>query len=151
MATKSLISHIMVLVDGTERGTRAAALAVTLAKCTGTRLTALAVVDVETLRQLHTHRVLAAKEMIEMEAALETNARRHLEQVRGTAQQEQVGVEQVLLRGSWYNSALAEGRTRGIDLLVLPGFSTHVGTRDLLAREYQRILDEAPYPVLIVK
>jgi nucleotide-binding universal stress UspA family protein len=146
-----VFSHILVLADGSEQSSHAAGAAITLAKACQARLTALAVVDTETLRHLLTHRILTAQEMIDFEIDLEANAHHHLEQVKAAAAQHGVTAEQVLLRGSWNTAALAQQKELAADLVVLAGFKSSRISRDLLAREYQMIIDECPCPILLVK
>ena len=145
------LSHILVLADGSEQGFRAAEQAIRLAKLAEANLTVLSVIDTETLRQLLTFRILAAQEMTDFEAELETSARQHLDRVRSMALEQKVVVEQVLVKGPYHTAVLAQQKQLGADLLCLPGFKSRDATRDLLAREYQKIVDEVPCPVLLVK
>ena len=149
---KKLITHIMVLVDGgTEQSFRAAAQAIALSRITGAKLTAIAVIDTGTLRQLLTYRILATQEMSEFEAELESSSRLYLERVRAMALEEKVVVEQVLVRGPYHTSILDQQKQLGADLLVLGAFKSSQTTRDLMAREYQKVVDEVPCPVMLVK
>jgi len=148
---KPPITRIMVLADGSERSFLAAALAIHLAKSCGAKISALAVVDTDTLRQLLTHRILAAQEMIDLEVELEASARQHLERLRAMALEGKVVLEQILVRGPWHTSALTEQRELAADLIVLPAFKSNQANRDLLCREYQKIIDEAPCPIMLVK
>jgi len=148
---KRLIGRILVLVDGTDRGVLAAELAIAIGRAAEARVFALAVVDIEMLKQLQAYRILVAQEMVDLEAELESSARRHLDQIRDQGLESKVVVEQILVRGPWSNSALAQVRELGVDLVVLGGFKSNQATRDLLAREYQKIMDDAPCPVLMVK
>lgn len=148
---KSQITHIMVLADGSSQGFRAAEHAVRLAKVMGAKLTAVSVIDTETLRQLLTYRILAAQEMSDFEVELETSARQYLDRVRTMALEEKVVAEQVLVKGPYNTAVLAQQKQLKVDLIVLGAFKSRDAARDLLAREYQKIVDEAPCPIMLVK
>ena len=68
---RSPVNHILVLVDGTKSSFRAADYAIELARAVGARITALAVVDTDTLRQLLNVRILVESEMVEFEDELQ--------------------------------------------------------------------------------
>ena len=148
---KAKITRILTLADGSEQGFRGAAQAIALAKVCEARLTVISVIDTETLRQLLTFRILASQEMSDFEGELEVSARQYLDRVRSMAMDDKVVAEQVLVKGPYHTAVLAQVRQTGADLLVIPGFKSRDATRDLLAREYQKILDDAPCPVMVVK
>jgi len=148
---KPSIRHILVLVDGTDASYRAADAAIALAHNLGARLTAVAVVDTETLRQLLSARILVDAEMGEFEKELEASSRRQLAEVTGRAAEAKVAVEQALLTGNTETVVPREVRQREVDLIALGGFQSSKISRDLLARQRQQILDRAACPVLVVK
>ena len=148
---KKAITHIMVLVDGSAQSFRAAEAAIALAREMGSRLTAMAVIDTETLKNLLTYRILATEEMSDFQVELETSARKYLDRVRTMAMDEKVTAEQVLVKGPYHTSVLSQQKQMGADLVVIGAFKSSQATRDLLARELQRIVDESPCPVLMVK
>jgi nucleotide-binding universal stress UspA family protein len=148
---KSHFTHILVLADGSEQSFRAAEKAIALARAAEARLTALSVIDTETLRQLLTFRILASQEMSDFEAELETSARGHLDRVRAMALEAKIVAEQMLVRGPYHTAVLAQQKQIEADLIVLAGFKSRDASRDLLAREYQKIVDDAPCPVMLVK
>ena len=145
------ITNILVLADGSEQGFRAAGQAIALAKTCEAKLTAISVIDTETLRQLLTFRILASQEMSDFEGELEVSARQYLDRVRSMAMDEKMIAEQVLVKGPYHTAVLAQQRQLGNDLLVIPAFKSRDATKDLLAREYQKIVDDAPCPVMMVK
>ena len=147
----SHFKHVLVLADGSPQGARAAELAVHLAKVTGAKLTAVAVIDTMTLRQLLTYRILAAQEMTDFEAELEVSARGYLDRLRSLALDAKVVCEQVLVKGPYHTAVLHQRKQLGADLIVMGAFKSRDASRDLLAREYQKIVDEVPCPVLLVK
>jgi len=148
---KPPVNHILVLVDGTEASFHAADRAIELARALGARLTALAVVDTETLRQLLNVKILVDAEMGEFEKELEESARRQLAEVRERALNQKVVIEEVLITGSVETVVPKEVEAREVDLIALGGFPSTKVTRDLVARQRQQIIDRATCPVLVVK
>jgi len=145
------VTHILVLVDGTESSFHAADRAIDLAAALHARLTAMAVVDSETLRQLLSVKILVDAEMDEFEEELRASARRHLAAVRQRAEAHQVVAEESLVTGNVEEIVPKEVRRRHVDLIALGGFLSTRVARDLLARQRQQIVDHAPCPVLLVK
>ena len=148
---KPPVNHILVLVDGTEASFHAADRAIGLARALGARLTALAVVDTETLRQLLNVKILVDAEMGEFEKELEQSARRQLAEVRERALNQKVVIDEVLVTGNVETVVPKEVQDRGVDLIALGGFQSTKITRDLVARQHQQIIDRATCPVLVVK
>jgi len=148
---KKAFTHIMVLVDGSRQSFRAAEEAIRLAREVGARMTAMAVIDTETLKNLLTYRILATQEMSDFQVELETSARQYLDRVRTMALEEKVQVEQVLVKGPYHTSVLSQQKQLNADLVVIGAFQSSQATRDLLARELQKIAAMVPCPVLMVK
>ena len=148
---KPSIRHILVLVDGTDASYRAADAAIGLARDLGARLTAMAVVDTETLRQLLSVKILVDAEMGEFEKELEASSRRQLAEVADRAADRKVVADQALLTGNTETVVPREVQQREVDLIALGGFQSSKVSRDLLARQRQQIIDRATCPVLVVK
>ena len=151
MDKTSPVNHILALVDGTESSFHAAYAAIDLAKALGARLTAMAVVDTDTLRQLLSVKILVDAEMGEFENELRESARHQLADLRERALDRKVAIEEVLATGNSETVVPKEVHERGVDLIVLGGFQSSRVQRDLLARQRQQILDRAACPVLVVK
>jgi len=130
---------------------RAAEFAIHLAGAIPARLTAVSVVDTETLRKLMSVRILVEQEVREFETELERSQTRHLDYVHQLARKGGVQCAAVLGKGVCHSAVLNEQKARKADLIVLGGFRSSLTKMDLNARERQIILDEAPCPVLIVK
>lgn len=151
MAKDKPITHILVLVDGTETSFAAAEKAIELARALAAKLTTLSVVDTETLRQLFSANILVDQEMGELEAELQASARRQLDDVRERALDQKVVVDEVMEVGNVETIVPREVEGRGVDLICLGAFQVSKVTRDLVARQRQQIIDRARVPVLIVK
>jgi nucleotide-binding universal stress UspA family protein len=144
-------SHILVLVDGTESSFHAADCAIDLARAVGARLTAMAVVDRETLHQLLSVKILVDAEMGEFEAELQASARRHLAHVRDRALDRRLAIEEILATGTVEEIVPRTIQEQSVDLIAMGGYDSGRVQRDLLARQRQQIVDRAACPVLLVK
>jgi nucleotide-binding universal stress UspA family protein len=151
MGKSSLVNHILVLVDGTESSFHAADRAIDLARSLGARLTALAVIDRDTLHHLLSAKILVDVELSEFEKELESSAKRHLDVVRQKAQEHHLAVDEVLATGNVGEIVPKEVHARGVDLICMGGFHSTRVSRDLLARQRQQVIDRAACAVLIVK
>jgi nucleotide-binding universal stress UspA family protein len=148
---RSSVNHILVLVDGTESSFHAADYAIDLARTLGARLTAMAVVDTDTLRQLLHVKILVNSEMDEFEKELEQSSQHQLDEVRQRAMSKRVKFEDLLRSGNSEVIVPKEISQHTIDLLVMGAFPSDRVKYDLLARQRQQILDRATCPVLVVK
>ncbi len=148
---RSPVNHILVLVDGTAASFRAADYAIDLARGLGARITALAVVDTDTLRQLLHVNILVDSEMVEFERELERSAQNQLDEVRQRSMNKRVKFEDVLRSGNSEVIVPKELSQRTVDLLAMGAFQSDRVKYDLLARQRQQILDRATCPILVVK
>jgi nucleotide-binding universal stress UspA family protein len=146
-----LVNHILILVDGTKSSFRAADYAIDLARTLGARLTALAVVDTDTLRQLLNVKILVDSEMAEFERELEQSSQNQLDEVRQRAMSKRVKFEDILRSGNSEVIVPIELAQRKVDLLVMGAFQSERVKHDLIARQRQQILDRAACPILVVK
>ena len=146
-----LVNHILILVDGTKSSFRAADYAIDLARTLGARLTALAVVDTDTLRQLLNVKILVDSEMAEFERELEQSSQNQLDEVRQRAMSKRVKFEDVLRSGNSEVIVPIELAQRKVDLLVMGAFQSERVKHDLIARQRQQILDRSACPILVVK
>jgi nucleotide-binding universal stress UspA family protein len=144
---RSLVNHILLLVDGTKSSFQAADYAIDLARTVGARLTALAVVDTDTLKQLLNVKILVDSEM----AGIRTRTGAERSEPAGrsaAARDEQTG--QVRRRAASGNSEVIvpiELAQRNVDLLVMGAFQSERVKHDLIARQRQQILDRAACPI----
>jgi len=147
----SRFTNICVVVDGSDASNEAARVAVDIARSMKARLTAISVVDTETLRSLLSSHILVDEEREEFERELERSNQRYLERVREMAHKSRQEVETVLLRGAFHSAVLMEARERKIDLLVLGYSPTGSTKRDLMSHERELIMNAVDAPVLLVK
>jgi nucleotide-binding universal stress UspA family protein len=114
-------------------------------------LTAVAVVDTETLNKLLSVKIMVDVEMAEYERELTASSRKHLDFIERMARGEKVACQTVLGSGDIGQVTLAELRSRKADLLIMGGFTASMARLDLLAKAKQTILDDAECPVLVIK
>lgn len=151
MARPSPLKHLLVLVDGTDTSSRGVDMALDLARALQARLTAMAVVETETLRQLLSVQILTPAEMSDFEEGLQESARRQLAEVRERALARSVTIESVIARGNSEVEVPREVQSRGVDLIVMGYFDSARAQRDLLARQRQQVVDHASCPVLVTR
>lgn len=145
------VQHILVLIDGTEASFNAADFAIALACSLGAKLTAMAVVETETLRQLLNVNILSKVEMNEFESELHLSAERQLAEVRERSRCRKLVIEDVILEGNSEEVVPREVEARKVDLIALGGFQSNRASRNLLTRQRQQIIDHAVCPVVVIK
>ena len=144
-------SNICVVVDGSDASIEAARVAIGMAKAARAKLTAVAVIDTDTLKTLLSSNILVDEEMIELEADLAESNTRYLDRVAEIAHKARQEVETVLLQGSFHSAVLMEARSRQFDLIIL-GYSAAGATkRDLMSHERELIMNDSQQPILLVK
>jgi nucleotide-binding universal stress UspA family protein len=145
------VKHILVLVDGTEASFRAADFAIALAYALQAKLTAMAVVETETLRQLLNVKILSKVEMGEFEKELHSSSERQIAEVHERALRKKLVIDDVIVEGNSEEVVPREVATRQVDLIALGGFQSNRASRDLLTRQRQQIVDHTVCPVVVVK
>ncbi|MFO7897465.1 MAG: universal stress protein [Planctomycetota bacterium] len=150
MAERFSIDQILVVVDGTETGVRAARFAAQMAAAQGAKLTGLAVVDTATLSSLLKKSVLVEAEMEEFGDELESSARSNLKYLARLAEEAGVQSQTLLRKGSAHWTVIDEVKRIEPDLLVMGSFTTSTIKRDLNARERRLIVDEVQCPIILV-
>ena len=147
---ETVVKRIFLVVESSDAAVRAARAAVGLAAQLGAIVHATYVVDIGTLRQLLSGRILVAEEMEEFEEDMAAGGRNYLRMVEELAADQGVQLQTQLLKGSWEHAMLSEAKRVGADLIVLGGFKYSMIKRDLACKQKQGIIDDAPCPVMIV-
>jgi len=143
--------NIGVVVEGSDASMQAAKIAIELARAADAKLTAVSVIDTETLRALLSSHILVDEERKEFEVELEESNRRYLERVTEMAHKVRQEAQTVLLRGSFHSSILHEMKRKEFDLVII-GFATSGTTkRDLMTHERELLMNDATCPLLLVK
>ena len=150
MANSLTYKHILIWIDGTDSSDRACRVAIGLARASRCKITAVSVVDTETLGSLLKQRLLVVDEMKEFEVELAASAGKYLRNAEEIGKKAGVKMETVLLKGSAHSAILAERENRSADLLVMGIFNSADIRRDLTHRGRQLVVDGAKCPVILV-
>jgi len=143
--------NILVAVACDEGSRTVARFAMYLAGKLGARLTAIAVLDEVSLRELVAYRVFVEKEAQEYAQDILEHGQRFLRWVADAAAVRGVRCQTRMLRGAVHEEVLRAASELPADLLVL-GEVERLGTgREWQVSEGQRILSGARCPVVIVK
>lgn len=151
MSKQSPVRHIMVLIDSTESSEHAVELASGLASALKARLTAVTMMETETLHQLLSAHVLTDAEMIDFQAGLQESGERQLESARASAKKHGVAIETAVLSGNSELVVPQEVEKRGVDLIIMGGFDSSQSRFQLLFRQRQQVIDHAPCPVMVAR
>ena len=148
---KSLISHILVAVTGSDASILAAKYAIVLAKQYHCKLTAVYVVDTATIRQLTLSKIFIQEEAAEYERSLEKNGERYLAFVDELAHAKGVKVEKIMKKGSIFTEILHAAEDKKADLILLGGWEKDTKTRDIIGHSHREIMINSKCSVVLVK
>jgi len=148
---KSLISHILVAVTGSDASILAAKYAIVLAKQYHCKLTAVYVVDTATIRQLTLSKIFIQEEAAEYEKSLETNGERYLAYVDELAHAKGVKAEKIMKKGSIFTEILHAAEDKKADLILLGGWEKDTKTRDIIGHSHREIMINSKCSVVLVK
>ncbi|MCL2805294.1 MAG: universal stress protein [Treponema sp.] len=148
---KSLISHIVTAVTGSDASILAAKYAIVLAKQYHCKLTAVYVVDTATIRQLTLSKIFIQEEAAEYEKSLENNGSRYLAYVEELAHAKGVKVEKIIRKGAIYTEVLHVAEDKKADIILLGGWEKNTKTRDIIGHSHREIMANSKCSVLLVK
>jgi len=148
---KSLISHIVTAVTGTDASILAAKYAIVLAKQYHCKLTAVYVVDTATIRQLTLSKIFIQEEAAEYEKSLETNGNRYLAFVDELAHAKGVKIDKIIRKGAIFTEVLHVADEKKADLILLGGWEKDTKTRDIIGHSHREIMANAKCSVVLVK
>jgi nucleotide-binding universal stress UspA family protein len=144
-------SSILVYVDGSEGAFDAARLAVVLARRSGARLCALAVLNARALGDLVQARIFLEAERDEYRRDLAADCGRYLRYVAELGRRKGLEVEELNASGTVSAEIKAALLARGADLLVVGETAQVRSRRDELYDEVDRAVRSAPCSVLVAK
>jgi nucleotide-binding universal stress UspA family protein len=148
---KSLISHILVAVTGSDASISAAKYAIVLSKQYHCKLTAVYVVDTATIRQLTLSKIFIQEEAAEYEKSLENNGERYLAFVDELAHAKGVKIEKVMKKGAIFTEILHAADDRKADLILIGGWEKDTKTRDIIGHSHKEIMINSKCSVVLVK
>jgi nucleotide-binding universal stress UspA family protein len=149
--TKPIISHIVVVITGSDASILAAKYAIIMSKAYRCRMTAVYVVDTATIRQLTLSKIFIQEESQDYEKSLTANGERYLSFVEELARAKGVRIEREIRRGAVYSEILAAADDRKADLIVLGGWEKDRNPRDIISHAHREIMINAKCSVLLVK
>jgi nucleotide-binding universal stress UspA family protein len=146
--TYSLFNHILVPSDGSQSSLAAGRLAISLAKQHQAHVTFVYVVDNKIAEELS---VSLHKPIKQTQEDLANSARQYLTYLSRLAISANVTTDQITRYGMPYIEIEKLAREKKVDLIVI-GQISHRGPRHMLIGSVaQRVIENAPCPVLIVK
>ncbi|MDR0721210.1 MAG: universal stress protein [Treponema sp.] len=148
---KSLFSHIIVAVTGSDASISAAKYGIIMAKLYRCHLTAVYVVDIATIRQLTLSKLFIQEESQEYEKSLEINGERYLSFIEELAHTKGVKIEREIRRGAVYTEILTVAEDKKADMIILGGLEKNRNPRDIISHAHREIMLNAKCSVLLVK
>lgn len=145
------LERIMVYVDGSEKSLTAAGYAITLARQTGARLTALYVINTRALNDLVKARIFLDVEQEEYQQDLEGDAERYLNYVEKMAADKGMTIEREQRSGTVHQEIVNAVQERDIDLLLIGQLTRIRSRRDEFYDETERAMRAVNCSVTIVK
>jgi nucleotide-binding universal stress UspA family protein len=149
--TKPIISHIVVVITGSDASILAAKYAIVMAKAYRCRMTAVYVVDTATIRQLTLSKIFIQEESQDYERSLEANGERYLSFVEELARAKGVKIEREIRWGAVYTEILKVAEDKKADLIILGGWEKDRSARDIISHSHREIMVSAKCSVLLVK
>ena len=145
---QTLFFHILVPTDGSQTSLSAGRLAIQMARQQQAKITFVSVVDSNVAEELSRK---MNKTVSQTRAELTHKAGQYLKHLEHLAEAEGLSYEQITCYGLPYVEIEKLAREKNIDLVVI-GQSSHSGSRRMLIGSVaQRVIENAPCPVLVVK
>lgn len=146
-----MLDKLLLVLDGGQGWSDAAAFAVDMASRLKSHLIAVSVVDTDTLTHLLQRHIFVEEERAGYEKELENDAGRYLNHAEKLANKAGVAFEKKILRGNIHRVVLAEVAAQRADAIVIPAWKRSMLKRDLIPHERQLLLDEAECTLIVVK
>lgn len=146
--TRSLFQHILVPSDGSQSSLAAGRLAIQMAVQNQAHITFVYVVDLKIAEELSAS---LRKTVNQAQEDLSNNAKQYLNYLTRLATSAKVTSDQVTRYGMPYIEIEKLAREKKVDLIII-GQISHSGPRRMLIGSVaQRVIENTPCPVLIVK
>jgi nucleotide-binding universal stress UspA family protein len=144
----NIFRHILVPTDGSEPATTAGKFAIRLAAEQGAHITFVYVVDTSVANELQDISGKTAQQVVQ---ELERTGQRHLDYLARRATAAQLAVTQHVRRGTPYTEITELAGEQGVDLIVIAQVGHRGPLRILIGNVTERVIENAPCPVLVVK
>jgi nucleotide-binding universal stress UspA family protein len=145
------MNNIVVAVAGTAASLATAKYAIYLAKVLSVRLTGVYVVDEKTLKELLKSRIFVEVEAIQYEQDLREQGELFLARFKKMAESKGVECVTSMLEGVVHEEMIKKVVELGADLLVMGQPKERLSRVDVYYDEGEKILREAPCPVVLVR
>ncbi|MFA5388518.1 MAG: universal stress protein [Candidatus Omnitrophota bacterium] len=145
------MKQIIVSLAGGPTSIITAKYAIYLAKLLQVKLTAIYVIDENTLQELLKSRIFVEIEAREYEIDMEQQSRLFMQRVRALAENKKVEFDSVILKGEVHTEIAAKAKELGADLLVMGDLKEVLSWKEAFYSEGERIFRESPCPVVVVK
>ncbi len=145
------MNNIVVAVAGTAASLATAKYAVYLAKVLKVKLTGIYVVDEKTLKELLRSRIFVEVEAIQYERDLREQGELFLARFKKMAENKGVECDTHMLEGVVHEELIRKTVELGADLLVMGQPKERLSRVDAYYDEGEKILREAPCPVVLVR
>lgn len=145
---KSLFHHILVPSDGSQSALEAGKLAIRLAKQNQAHITFVYVVDKKLAEEL-SFTLLKSVQLAQED--LVNKGRQYLNYLSHLAENEQLEYSLITRYGIPYIEIEKQVRKEKVDLIIIGQTSRHGPRRMLVGSVAQRVIENAPCPVLVVK
>ena len=143
------LRQILVPIDGSEASLQAVQMALRVIElCPACRVRILYVVDKLVLNELVRFSKRSEKEV---EAELEEQGRRYIEQARKEAERHGATAECQIRRGDPFEEIIAAANDLRAEMIIMGHTGRRGASRVLVGSVTQRVLDYAPCPVLVMK
>jgi nucleotide-binding universal stress UspA family protein len=148
---KSLFSHILVAITGSDASITAAKYAIVMAKTYKCRLTAIYVVDTATIKQLTLSKIFIQEESQDYEKSLRVNGERYLAFVDELANAKGLKIGKELRNGAVYTEILGAAEDHQADIIILGGWEKDRNPRDIFSQAHKEIMINSKCSVILAK
>jgi nucleotide-binding universal stress UspA family protein len=145
---QEIFRHIMVPTDGSQSSVAAGQLAVRLAAANQSKVTFVYVVDPSVVNELAN---ASGKTESQVRRELESKGQRYLNYLLRLATNADLRAEQVIRHGIPYSEIHGLAQEQNVDLIVIGKVGQHGPRRILIGSVTERVIEQAPCPVLVVK
>ena len=150
-AGQGFLDCVVLLVDGSEAGERAARFAVQLAQKIGCRVLAVYPVNTASMDYLLQMHIFVSEEKEDFEKAIEQKGEGYLRRIRALGEINGIAVETSLVRGRLHEAIMKHATRNHAKAILLGNWRTGRKSKDLSSAERELILELAEQPVFVIR
>ena len=144
-----MFNKIMIATDGSEASRHAANLGIGLAKCSGGKVIAVYVVDMQRLVQIHGYTSLHGLKESLLDAMLK-EGEEAVAYIAEKSEKEGLDWEKAILKGSLAEELLRYSKELDVDILVMGSIGRSGLSRFLLGSVAEKVVRYSEVPVMVV-